>query len=78
MAEEAKADYLTVDERVARHIATSRGIKVIGILGILRLCVELRSINVNEAIRLSEVLIKSGYTIDLEVYKEWRRSLAKH
>lgn len=78
LAEEAKADYLIVDERMARNIATSRGIKVIGILGILRLCVELRLVSVNEAIRLSEVLIKSGYTIDLEVYKEWRMSLAKH
>jgi len=28
LAEEAKADYLIVDERVARYMAASRGIKV--------------------------------------------------
>jgi len=78
LAEEEKADYLIVDERVARHIATSRGIKVIGTLGILSLCVELRLISVNEAIRLNEVLIESGYTMDREVYEEWCRSLVKH
>lgn len=78
LAEEAKADYLIVDERVARHIATSRGIRVIGILGMLSLCVELNLINVNEALRLGQALIESGYVIDREVYEEWRRSLAQH
>jgi len=76
LAEEAKADYLIVDERVARYIAASRGIKVIGILGILSLCIELNLININEALRLSQALIESGYIIDREVYEEWRRSLA--
>lgn len=78
LAEEAKADYLIVDERVTRRIAASRGIKIIGILGIFSLCVELGLISVDEAVRLSEVLIESGYTIDREVYEEWRRSLAQH
>jgi len=32
----------------------------------------------DEAMRLGEVLIKSGYTIDREVYEEWRRSVVKH
>ena len=78
LAEETKADYLIVDERVARHIAASRRIKVVGILGILSLCVELKLINVNEALKLSQALIESGYIIDHEVYEEWRRSLAQH
>ena len=78
LAEEAKADYLIVDERVARHIAASREIRVIGILGILSLCIELNLININEAVRLSQTLIESGYIIDREVYEEWRRSLAQH
>ena len=78
MAEEAKADYLIVDERVARHIAASRGIKIIGILGILSLCVKFDLISVNEALRLSQTLIETGYIIDSEVYEEWRRSLAQH
>ncbi len=78
LAEEAKADYLIVDEVVARHIAVSRRIRVIGILGILSLCVKLDLINVNEALRLSQALIESGYAIDDEVYEAWRRSLAQH
>jgi len=70
LAEETRADYLIVDERVARHIAASRRIKAIGILGILGLCVELKLINVNEALRLSQASIESGYIIDPEVYEE--------
>jgi len=77
LAEEAKADYLIVDERVARHIAASRGIRVVGILGILSLCVKFNLININEALRLSQTLIEGGYIIDREVYEEWRRSLAQ-
>jgi len=77
LAEEARADYLIVDERVARHIAASRGIRVVGILGILSLCVKFNLININEALRLSQTLIEGGYIIDREVYEEWRRSLAQ-
>ena len=78
LAEEARADYLIVDERVARHIAASRGIRIIGILGVLSLCIELNLININEALKLSQALIEAGYIIDREVYEEWRRSLAQH
>jgi len=78
LAEEAKANYLIVDERVARHIVASRGIRVIGILGILSLCVELNLISINEALRLSQTLIESGYIIECEIYEEWRKSLAQH
>jgi len=77
LAEEARADYLIVDERVARHIAASRGIRVVGILGVLSLCVKFNLININEALRLSQTLIEGGYIIDREVYEEWRRSLAQ-
>jgi len=78
LAEEAEADYLIVDERVARSIAASRGIRIIGILGVLSLCIELNLININEALKLSQALIEAGYIIDREVYEEWRRSLAQH
>jgi predicted nucleic acid-binding protein len=78
LAEEVKADYLIVDERVARHIAASRKIKVIGILGILSLCVKLNIININEALRLSQALIESGYIVKREVYEEWRKSIDQH
>jgi len=78
LAEETKADYLIVDERVARRLAASRGIKIIGILGILSLCVKFDLISVNEALRLNQTLIETGYIIDNEVYEEWRRSLAQH
>jgi len=70
LAEEAKADYLIVDERVARHIAASRGIRVIGILGILSLCIKFNLININEALRLSQTLIEGGYIIDREVNED--------
>lgn len=77
LSEEARADYLIVDERMARRIAVSRGIKVIGILGLLALGVELQIIDINEALELGQALIESGCIIDPEVYKEWRRSLAE-
>jgi len=78
LAEEIRADYLIVDERVARRLAALRGIRVIGVLGILSLCVEAGSISVDEALRLGEALIESGYVIDREVYDEWRRFLVEH
>lgn len=77
LTEESDADYLIVDERVARHIAASRGIRILGILGILGLSVQLNIINTRAALRLSEALIETGYTIDVEVYEEWRGSLAQ-
>lgn len=64
LAYELRADYLLIDERRGREVATRRGIPVVGIIGVLARSSERKLVVLDEAIA---ALTRTSFRVDLRL-----------
>jgi len=62
LAEECQADYLLIDEKRARSVAEARGLRVVGLLGVLLIAKDKRHISSVTAI-LAELESRAGFFV---------------
>ena len=72
---EENADYVVLDDRLARRRAKSLGLKVIGTLRVLRMMLEYGLMEKEELVEALEKLGEIGFRISSEVVKEALRDL---
>jgi predicted nucleic acid-binding protein len=62
LAEECQADYLLIDEKRARSVAEARGLRVVGLLGVLLIAKNTRHISSVTAM-LAELESRAGFFV---------------
>ena len=67
LAKELKADYLLIDEDAGRKVASSEGIKIMGVLGVL---IEAKKLNLIPDLKIivDELINKVGFHISDKLY----------
>ena len=74
LAQELKADWLLIDERLGRKAATQRGLPVIGLLGVLRLAKQENMILHIKPL-LNDLKTKAGFWFSDKLYQEVLQSV---
>lgn len=74
LAEELKADWLLIDERLGRKAASERGLSVIGLLGVLRLAKNENLILLIKPL-LDDLRNKAGFWFGDKLYQEVLQSV---
>lgn len=72
---EEKADYVVIDDKLARRRAKSMGLNVIGTLRVLRLMYDAKLIDKHEILKALEKLKEIGFRISDEVINKALRQL---
>ncbi len=74
LAQEIKADWLLIDERLSRKAATERGLSVIGLLGVLRLAKQEKIVSHVKPL-LNDLKDKAGFWFSDKLYQEILQSV---
>ena len=74
LAQELRADWLLIDERLGRQAATERGIPVIGLLGVLRLAKQENIVSQLKPL-LDDLKNKVGFWFSDKLYQEVLQSV---
>jgi len=72
---EEKADYIVMDDKLARARAKSMGLNVIGTLRVLRLMYDAKLIDKNQLLKCLEKLKQAGFRISDQVIKKVIRKI---
>ena len=75
LAIEENADYVVIDDKMARMRARNMGLKVIGTLRILRMIFDAKLIDKNEFIRALETLKNIGFRISDKIIERVKQEL---
>ena len=75
LAIEENADYVVIDDKMARVRARNMGLKVIGTLRILRMIFDAKLIDKNEFIRALETLKNIGFRISDKIIERVKQEL---
>lgn len=74
LAQELRADWLLIDERLGRKAATERGLPVIGLLGVLRLAKQENLVSHIKPL-LNDLKTKAGFWFSDKLYQEVLQSV---
>jgi predicted nucleic acid-binding protein len=74
LAQEIKADWLLIDERLGRKAAAERGLSVIGLLGVLRLAKQENMVSYIKPL-LNDLKTKAGFWFSDKLYQEVLQSV---
>lgn len=72
---EEKADYIVMDDKLARRRAKSMGLNVVGTLRVLRLMYDARLIDKNQLLKALEKLKETGFRISDQVVNKAVRKI---
>lgn len=72
---EERADYIVIDDKLARRRARSMGLSVIGTLGVLRLMYDVKLMDKRQILKALEKLKETGFRISGEVVNKALRQL---
>ena len=75
LAIEENADYVVIDDKMARMRARNMGLKVIGTLRVLRMIFDAKLIDKNEFIRALETLKNIGFRISDKIIERVKQEL---
>lgn len=72
---EEKADYIVMDDKLARRRAKSMGLNVIGTLRVLRLMYDTKLIDKSQLLKSLEKLKETGFRISNKLLKKTARQI---